>query len=72
MKPTIKPKPFDFFEELNGREMMHWIGTPCFIKEISKLCKDRVTIVTYDGMVYHEIKSDDLESVDPGDMVLFI
>ena len=72
MKPTIKPNPFDFFKELNGREMMHWIGTPCFIKEISKICDDRVTIVTYDGLVYDEIKSDDLESVDPGDMVLFV
>jgi len=73
MKPfTTQTKPFDFFQELNGREIMHWIGTPCFVKEMSKIYKDRVTIVTIDGYVYYEIKSDDLESMDPGDLALFV
>ena len=75
MKPNnhqTKNSIFDFFKELNGREMLHWIGTPCFIQEISKMCRDRVTIVTYDGQIFHEIKSDDLESVDPAEMALFI
>jgi hypothetical protein len=75
MKPDnhqTKYSSFDFFKELNGREMLHWIGTPCFIQEISKMCRDRVTIVTYDGQIFHEIKSDDLESVDPAEMALFI
>ena len=72
MKPQTTNYGFDFFKELNGREMMHWIGTPCFIQEISKMCDDRVTIVTIDGQVYHEIKSDDLESMDPDEMALFV
>jgi hypothetical protein len=65
-------KPFDFFQELNGREIMHWIGTPCFVKERSKKDEDLVTIVTIDGYVYFEIKSADLESMDPGDLALFV
>lgn len=69
---TNQTKTFNFFEELNGREIMHWIGTPCFIQEISKICDKKVTIVTIDGYVYYEIKSDDLESMDPGDLALFV
>jgi hypothetical protein len=72
MKPQTTNYGFDFFKELNGREMLHWIGTPCFIQEISKICDNRVTIVTIDGQVYHEIKSDDLESMDPAEMALFV
>lgn len=63
---------FNFSQERGNRKMFHWIGTPCFIKDESETCDDRVTIVTCDGYVYFEIKSDDLESMDPGDVALFI
>jgi hypothetical protein len=72
MKPQTTNHGFDFFKELNGREMMHWIGTPCFVKDVSKKDEDRVTIVTIDGYIYDEIRSNDLESMDPTEMALFI
>jgi hypothetical protein len=72
MKPQTTNHGFDFFKELNGREMMHWIGTPCFVKDVSKKDEDRVTIVTIDGYTYDEIRSNDLESMDPGEMALFV
>jgi hypothetical protein len=52
--------------------MMHWIGTPCFVKDVSKKDEDRVTIVTIDGYTYDEIRSNDLESMDPTEMALFV
>lgn len=60
--------PFDFWKELNGRELMHWLGTPCFIREKSKIFCNRVTIVTFDGLVFHRISLKDLETMDPIDM----
>jgi hypothetical protein len=72
MKPQTTNHGFDFFKELNGREMMHWIGTPCFVKDVSKKDEDRVTIVTIDGYIYDEIRSNDLESMDPTEMALFV
>jgi len=72
MKQFTKQTPFDFFKELNGRELMHWLGTPCFIKETSKVFKNQVTIVTFDGLVFHKISSKELESMDPSDMATFI
>jgi|LauGreDrversion4_2_1035121.scaffolds.fasta_scaffold2657648_1 hypothetical protein len=59
---------FDFFKELNGRELMHWLGTPCFVKEKSKVFNNQVTIITYDGMIFHKISLKDLETMDPSDM----
>lgn len=59
---------FDFFKELNGRELMHWLGTPCFVKEKSKVFNNQVTIITYDGMIFHKISLKDLETMDPIDM----
>jgi len=59
---------FDFFKELNGRELMHWLGTPCFVKEKSKVFNNQVTIITYDGLVFHKISLKDLETMDPIDM----
>ena len=66
-KPRVEPQ-FDFFKELNGRELMHWLGTPCFVKERSKIFRNKVTIVTYDGLVFHKINVKDLENMDPVDM----
>ena len=71
MATKTKPQPevkFDFFKELNGRELMHWLGTPCFVKERSRVFRNRVTIVTYDGLVFHRISTKDLETMDPVDM----
>ena len=68
---NVTPKseqPFDFFKELNGREMMHWLGTPCFVKEKSRIFKNQVTIVTFDGLVFHKISLKDLETMNPSDM----
>ena len=59
----IEPQ-FDFFKELNGRELMHWLGTPCFVKERSKIFKNQVTIVTFDGLVFHRISVKDLYPMD--------
>jgi hypothetical protein len=59
---------FDFFKELNGRELLHWLGTPCLVKEKSKVFISQVTIVTYDGMIFHKISLKDLETMDPRDM----
>ena len=59
---------FDFFKELNGRELMHWLGTPCFVKEKSKVFNNQVTIITYDGMIFHKISLKDLETMDPKEM----
>ena len=67
IKQKVEPQ-FDFFKELNGREMMHWLGTPCFVKERSKIFKNLVTIVTFDGLVFHRISIKDLEPMDPVDM----
>jgi hypothetical protein len=61
-------QPFDFFKELGGNELMHWLGTPCFIKERSKIFCNKVTIVTFDGLVFHKISANELESMDPVDM----
>ena len=72
MKPQTTNPNFDFFRELNGREMMHWIGTPCFVKGVSKKDEDRVTIVTIDGYTYNEIRSNDLETMDPTEIALFV
>ncbi len=74
MKQSTKQTetPFDFFKELNGRELMHWLGTPCFIKENSKVFENQVTIITYDGLVFHRINLGDLETMDPVDMATFI
>ena len=47
---------------------MHWLGTPCFVKERSKIFKNQVTIVTFDGLVFHKISFRDLETMDPIDM----
>jgi len=55
---------FDFSKEIIGRELMHWLGTPCFVKEKSKIFKNLVTIVTYDGLVFHKISMKDLEPMD--------
>jgi hypothetical protein len=72
-KSASKPETqFDFFKELNGRELLHWLGTPCFVKEKSKVFNSQVTIVTYDGLVFHKIALKDLETMDPVDMTLFI
>jgi hypothetical protein len=60
--------PFNFFNELGGRELMHWLGTPCFIKERSRIFKNQVTIITYDGLTFHRINLNDLETMDPVDM----
>lgn len=66
--PKQTEPQFDFFKEINGREMMHWLGTPCFIKSRSMICKSKVTIVTFDGLVFHRIDIKDLETMDPVDM----
>ena len=70
MKSTLAKAEakFDFFKELNGRELMHWLGTPCFVKEKSRIFKNQVTIVTYDGLVFHKVSLKDLETMDPVDM----
>ena len=69
-RSTLKTteQPFDFFKELGGNELMHWLGTPCFIKERSKIFRNQVTIVTFDGLVFHKISTKELESMDPVDM----
>jgi hypothetical protein len=66
--PKTSEQPFDFFKELGGKELMHWLGTPCFIKERSKIFCNQVTIVTFDGLVFHKISIKELESMDPVDM----
>jgi hypothetical protein len=69
MKSQTKIEPqFNFFEELNGRELMHWLGTPCFVKEKSKVFNSQVTIVTFDGLIFHRIDLKDLETMNPSDM----
>jgi hypothetical protein len=71
MKSTLAKTEtkFDFFKELNGRELMHWLGTPCFVKEKSKVFNNQVTIITYDGLVFHKVSLKDLETMDPVDMM---
>lgn len=60
---------FNFFESLNGRELFHWLGTPCFISNYyEKMDKNLVQITTYDGKKYDNISENDLESMDPEDM----
>lgn len=71
MATKQKPQPevmFDFWKELNGRELMHWLGTPCFIKERSRIFRNKVTIITFDGLIFHRISLKDLETMDPVDM----
>lgn len=60
---------FNFFESLNGRELFHWSGTPCFISNYYNYKNSNmVQITTYDGKVYDDILENDLESMDPADM----
>jgi hypothetical protein len=71
MATKTKPQPevkFDFLKESSGREIMHWLGTPCFVKKRSKIFCNRVTIITYDGLVFHRIPTKDLETMDPVDL----
>jgi hypothetical protein len=61
--------PFNFFESLNGRELFHWSGIPCFISSYYDFKNSNmVQIVTYDGKVYDDIPETDLESMSPEDM----
>jgi hypothetical protein len=67
MKSKTKPQPevpFNFSVELKDRQLMHWLGTPCFIKERSKIFKNKVTIVTHDGLIFHKISIKELEPMD--------
>ena len=66
LKP--KPQPFNFFEALNGQEMLHWTGTPCFISRWISSDPDLVEITTFDGEVIDRISFGALESMDPEDM----
>ncbi len=70
-KLDTNPKPFNFFEALNGQEMLHWTGTPCFISRWISSDPDVVEITTYDGEVIDNVRFGSLESMDPEDM-LFI
>jgi hypothetical protein len=60
-KPEVR---FDFMKESNGREIMHWLGTPCYVKSRSKLFRNRVTIVTYEGSIFRCVPVRDLEAMD--------
>jgi hypothetical protein len=71
MATKTKPQPevkFDFIKESGGKEIMHWLGTPCFIKKKSRVFCGRVTIVTFDGLVFHRVSLKDLETMDLIDM----
>lgn len=60
---------FNFFEALNGREILHWLGTPCFISDYYQGKNlNLVQITTYDGRVYDDVPEKDLESMKPEDM----
>lgn len=60
---------FNFFESLNGRELFHWLGTPCFISDYyQRKNLNLVQITTYDGRVYDDIPENDLESMKPEEM----
>jgi len=61
---TKVEQPFNFAKEVHGKELMHWIGTPCFVKERSKIFKNQVTIVTFDGLIFHRISVKDLYPMD--------
>lgn len=62
---------FNFAEEIKTKKVMHWMGTPCFIKRMNAK-RNEFTIIAYDGAIYSNIKSDDLEDMDPADTALFI
>ncbi len=65
--------PFNFFESLDGRELFHWLGTPCFISDYYQKENDNlVQITSYDGRVYDDVPEKDLESMSPEDMVGFV
>jgi hypothetical protein len=67
MATKTKPQPevpFNFSVELKDKQLMHWVGTPCFIKERSKIFKNLVTIITYDGLTFHRIPIKELEPMD--------
>lgn len=69
MTRTHQPKKeFNFLEELHGRQPMHWLGTPCFIKTKSKLCRNKVTIITYQGETIKGIHVKNLEVMDMVDL----
>jgi len=61
--------PFDFFTALNGREIFHWLGTPCFISDYyNHTNSNLVQVTTYDGQVYDDIYQGDLEPMGPEDL----
>ena len=60
---------FNFFESLNGREIFHWLGTPCFISNYyENLNGPLVQITSYDGKVYDDVPEKDLESMSPEEL----
>lgn len=66
---------FDFFTLLNGREILAWLGTPCFISDYyNKTNSNLVQITTYDGHVIDDVPEEDLEPMGPEDLssILFV
>lgn len=61
-------KPFDFFTALNGRELMHWTGIPCFISKEDKKDPVHVEITTWDGRIFSQINVKELFSMAPEEM----
>ena len=61
-------KKFDFFSALNGREIMHWLGTPCFISKEEKKDPSKVQITTWDGRIFQHIQASELQPMEPSDM----
>lgn len=61
-------KPFSFFEALNGGEILHWTGIPCFISRWISLDPAIVEITAFDGEIFEKINYDSLEPMDPQEM----
>jgi hypothetical protein len=68
MTKHLEQKPFNFFEALNGGEMLHWTGTPCFISRWISLDPAIVEITTFDGEIIDKVNFGSLEPMDPQDM----
>lgn len=63
---------FNFFEALDGRELFHWLGTPCFISNYyNHGNKNLVQITAFDGKIYDDVSENDLQSMSPEDMIGF-
>ena len=68
LTPRQKSKPFNFTEALNGREIMHWLGTPCFISKYGRKNPNLVEITTWDGQIVHRVNFGALEPMNPEDI----